>query len=67
MMVFVYEDLSVRVVVSTANLVSSDWENRTQGLWVSPRLVIQWSEPLGFDREPIAPVPGFPSTNYIDP
>ncbi len=32
-----YEDDSVRVVVSTANLVSGDWENRTQGLWVSPR------------------------------
>jgi len=37
MMVFVYDDESVRVVVSTANLVASDWENRTQGLWVSPR------------------------------
>ena len=30
MMVFVYEDESVRVVVHTANLVGSDWENRTQ-------------------------------------
>ena len=39
-MVFVYEDESVRVVVHTANLVGSDWENRTQGVWVSPRLVI---------------------------
>ena len=29
-MVFVYEDESVRVVVHTANLVGSDWENRTQ-------------------------------------
>ncbi|XP_023331036.1 probable tyrosyl-DNA phosphodiesterase [Eurytemora carolleeae] len=37
MMVFVYEDESVRVVVHTANLVGSDWENRTQGVWVSPR------------------------------
>jgi hypothetical protein len=37
LMVFHYEDDSIRVVVSTANLVSSDWENRTQGLWVSPR------------------------------
>jgi len=37
MMVLVYEDDSVRVVVHTANLVPSDWENRTQGLWVSPR------------------------------
>ena len=39
-MVFVYDDESVRVVVSTANLVASDWENRTQGLWVSPRFVV---------------------------
>ena len=36
-MLLVYEDDSVRVVVSTANLVASDWENRTQGLWVSPK------------------------------
>ena len=27
----------VRIVVSTANLVPSDWENRTQALWISPR------------------------------
>ena len=44
MMVFVYEDESVRVVVHTANLVGSDWENRTQGVWVSPRLVILVSQ-----------------------
>ncbi len=37
MSVLQYDDDSVRVVVSTANLVPSDWENRTQGLWVSPR------------------------------
>ena len=36
-MVLVYSDDSVRIVVSTANLVPSDWENRTQGLWVSPK------------------------------
>ncbi|XP_026473134.1 probable tyrosyl-DNA phosphodiesterase [Ctenocephalides felis] len=33
-----YKDGSMRVVVSTANLYEDDWENRTQGLWVSPRL-----------------------------
>ena len=38
LMVFVYEDGSTRVVVSTANLVASDWTNRTQALWVSPKL-----------------------------
>ena len=31
MMVLLYEDGGVRVVVHTANLVPSDWENRTQG------------------------------------
>ena len=30
LMVLVYSDDSVRIVVSTANLVPSDWENRTQ-------------------------------------
>ncbi|XP_018347766.1 PREDICTED: probable tyrosyl-DNA phosphodiesterase isoform X2 [Trachymyrmex septentrionalis] len=28
----------IRVIVSTAGLYSSDWENRTQGLWISPHL-----------------------------
>lgn len=37
LMILTYEDESVRIVVSTANLVPSDWENRTQGLWVSPK------------------------------
>lgn len=37
MMVFCYQDKSVRVVVSTANLVEEDWLNRTQGLWISPK------------------------------
>ncbi|XP_045457203.1 probable tyrosyl-DNA phosphodiesterase [Melitaea cinxia] len=37
MMILCYEDGSMRVVVSTANLYIDDWENRTQGLWFSPR------------------------------
>ncbi|XP_061725715.1 probable tyrosyl-DNA phosphodiesterase [Cydia pomonella] len=37
MMILCYEDGSIRVVVSTANLYVDDWENRTQGLWFSPR------------------------------
>ncbi|XP_063390909.1 probable tyrosyl-DNA phosphodiesterase [Cydia fagiglandana] len=37
MMILCYEDGSLRVVVSTANLYADDWENRTQGLWFSPR------------------------------
>jgi len=36
MSVLLYEGGGVRVVVMTANLVGSDWENRTQGVWVSP-------------------------------
>uniref|UniRef100_A0A182ITF6 PBZ-type domain-containing protein n=2 Tax=Anopheles atroparvus TaxID=41427 RepID=A0A182ITF6_ANOAO len=33
-----YRDGSMRIVISTANLYEDDWHNRTQGLWVSPRL-----------------------------
>ncbi|KAL1122267.1 hypothetical protein AAG570_003672 [Ranatra chinensis] len=38
MMVMAYTDGSIRVVVATANLVESDWDNRTQGLWMSEKL-----------------------------
>ena len=37
MMVLNYDDGSVRVVVHTSNLISSDWEDRTQGMWISPK------------------------------
>ncbi|XP_014475675.1 PREDICTED: probable tyrosyl-DNA phosphodiesterase [Dinoponera quadriceps] len=37
-MILRYKDDGIRVVVSTANLYTQDWENRTQGLWVSPHL-----------------------------
>jgi hypothetical protein len=48
-MVLVYSDESVRVVVSTANLVPSDWENRIQGLWISPKCPKgQGDSPTGF-------------------
>ncbi|XP_050094176.1 probable tyrosyl-DNA phosphodiesterase isoform X4 [Anopheles aquasalis] len=33
-----YRDGSMRIVISTANLYENDWHNRTQGLWISPRL-----------------------------
>jgi len=36
-MVVVYEDESVRVILGTSNLLGDDWQNRSQGLWVSPR------------------------------
>ncbi|EDW03844.1 probable tyrosyl-DNA phosphodiesterase [Drosophila grimshawi] len=38
MMLLGYADGSMRVVISTANLYEDDWHNRTQGLWISPRL-----------------------------
>ncbi|XP_028049621.1 probable tyrosyl-DNA phosphodiesterase isoform X2 [Monomorium pharaonis] len=37
-MILQYKDDGIRVVISTANLYSDDWENRTQGLWISPHL-----------------------------
>ncbi|XP_053973782.1 probable tyrosyl-DNA phosphodiesterase [Hylaeus volcanicus] len=37
-MILKYKDDGIRVVVSTANLYMDDWENRTQGLWISPHL-----------------------------
>lgn len=36
MAIFQYEDDSLRVIVHTGNLIESDWEDRTQGIWVSP-------------------------------
>lgn len=32
-----YRDQSMRVIISTANLYAGDWNDRTNGLWVSPR------------------------------
>lgn len=37
MMLLGYKDGSMRVIVSTANLVEDDWHNRVQGIWVSPK------------------------------
>ncbi|XP_077292527.1 tyrosyl-DNA phosphodiesterase 1-like isoform X2 [Arctopsyche grandis] len=56
--IYHYEDESIRVVVSTANLYIDDWENRTQGLWLSPRCprladpydVVNGESPTGFKR-----------------
>ncbi|KAL2726846.1 putative tyrosyl-DNA phosphodiesterase isoform X1 [Vespula squamosa] len=38
MMILEYSDGGIRIVISTANLYADDWENRTQGLWISPHL-----------------------------
>ncbi|XP_043527863.1 probable tyrosyl-DNA phosphodiesterase isoform X2 [Frieseomelitta varia] len=37
-MILKYKNNGIRVVVFTANLYSDDWENRTQGVWISPHL-----------------------------
>nr|XP_023029940.1 probable tyrosyl-DNA phosphodiesterase [Leptinotarsa decemlineata] len=34
--IYVYDDNSIRVVVSTANLYYEDWNHYNQGLWLSP-------------------------------
>lgn len=36
--IYVYEDKSIRVVVSTANLYYEDWNHYNQGLWIGPAL-----------------------------
>ncbi|XP_011503580.1 PREDICTED: probable tyrosyl-DNA phosphodiesterase [Ceratosolen solmsi marchali] len=33
-----YSDNGIRIVISTANIYKDDWENRTQGIWLSPHL-----------------------------
>ncbi|XP_014475677.1 PREDICTED: probable tyrosyl-DNA phosphodiesterase [Dinoponera quadriceps] len=38
MMILQYKDNRIKIVISTANLHFDDWENRTQGLWISPHL-----------------------------
>lgn len=38
MMLFGYKDGSMRVIVSAANLVEGDWNNCTQGHWISEKL-----------------------------
>lgn len=38
MMVLFYGDNTMRIVIHTANMISGDWYNKTQGLWTSPIL-----------------------------
>lgn len=56
MSLLAYEDGSLRVVVHTGNLIESDWENRTQGLWISPKCCTEPANPgtdskTGFKRD----------------
>lgn len=53
MMLFGYKDGSMRVIVSTANLLEGDWQNSVQGLWISDRLplITENSAPLCGDSE----------------
>ena len=41
MSILSYADNSLRIVVHTGNLIESDWEDRTQGLWVSPKCPVE--------------------------
>ncbi|XP_077278331.1 tyrosyl-DNA phosphodiesterase glaikit [Temnothorax americanus] len=58
-MILQYKDDGIRVIVSTANLYSDDWENRTQGLWISPHLPLlpesanpsDGESPTGFKKD----------------
>lgn len=53
MMLLGYTDGSMRVVISTANLYEDDWHNRTQGLWISPKLpAIPDSSDTAFGESP---------------
>lgn len=56
MSLLAYEDGSLRMVVHTGNLIESDWENRTQGLWISPKCCPGLTNPgkdstTGFKRD----------------
>lgn len=47
-----YKDESLRIVVHTGNLINSDWEDRTQGLWISPSCPpLSSTAPEGGDSE----------------
>ncbi|KAK7488420.1 hypothetical protein BaRGS_00020394 [Batillaria attramentaria] len=35
-MMFLLYDCGMRVVIHTANLISNDWHQKTQGVWISP-------------------------------
>uniref|UniRef100_A0A1B0EWV7 Tyrosyl-dna phosphodiesterase n=2 Tax=Lutzomyia longipalpis TaxID=7200 RepID=A0A1B0EWV7_LUTLO len=53
MMLLAYTDGSMRVVISTANLYADDWHNRTQGLWISPKLPkVEDSKDTAFGESP---------------
>ncbi|XP_065216562.1 probable tyrosyl-DNA phosphodiesterase [Planococcus citri] len=54
MMILSYTDKSIRVIVTTGNLIEFDWENTTQGIWISPRLPFieqRTDEEYQFDSE----------------
>ncbi|TNN20134.1 Tyrosyl-DNA phosphodiesterase 1 isoform 1 [Schistosoma japonicum] len=37
MMLLKYKD-GLKIVIHTANMISDDWDRRTQGIWISPKL-----------------------------
>lgn len=60
-----YEDGSLRVVIHTGNLIESDWEDRTQGLWISPSCPPSTNQddgedsPTGFKKELLRYLEGY--------
>nr|CAH8872742.1 unnamed protein product [Trichobilharzia regenti] len=43
MMILKYKD-GLKVVIHTANMIPEDWDRRTQGIWISPKLSLLNSE-----------------------
>ncbi|KAA8915728.1 hypothetical protein TRICI_002135 [Trichomonascus ciferrii] len=41
LMVLFFSNNEVQITIHTANLISYDWENMTQGIWVSPRMSLK--------------------------
>ncbi|KAI9106231.1 tyrosyl-DNA phosphodiesterase 1-like protein [Phlyctochytrium arcticum] len=37
-MILFYKNGTLRVIIHTANMISRDWRNKSQGLWISPLL-----------------------------
>ncbi|CAH8673500.1 unnamed protein product [Schistosoma bovis] len=45
MMMLKYKD-GLKIIIHTANMISDDWDRRTQGIWISPKLKLLSTEQL---------------------
>jgi tyrosyl-DNA phosphodiesterase 1 len=69
MAIISYDDGSIRIVVHTGNLIESDWENRTQGLWISPKCPLSQNpvdSETGFKKDLIRYLEAYP-VNELHP